>query len=126
MKYAPIESADTLSFYINLPLGAVTVLFILVFYRESEQSRAQVLNDGWKARLSQFDLEGLAIFLPMVGGHFSGRLWEEDMAFSEAQTADFLNERRSSACFWLCSGEAPSIRGPAVALSRCSWSSDSV
>lgn len=72
LRYAPIDSADTLSFYINLPLGAVTVIFILVFYRESEQSRAQMLNDGWKARLSQFDLEGLAIFLPMVGGHSLG------------------------------------------------------
>ncbi|KAI5364061.1 putative major facilitator superfamily, MFS transporter superfamily [Septoria linicola] len=51
-------------FYINLPIGAVTMLFIIFFYRE--QPRAGVLSEGWKARLSQFDVEGLIIFLPTV------------------------------------------------------------
>ncbi|KXT02357.1 hypothetical protein AC578_188 [Pseudocercospora eumusae] len=53
-------------FYINLPIGAVTVLFIVLCYKESSRSRAQVLETSWKARAKQFDLEGLAIFLPMV------------------------------------------------------------
>lgn len=50
----------------DLPVGALTVAFIVIFYRESPQSRAQVLQEGWKARLNQFDLEGLAVFLPTV------------------------------------------------------------
>lgn len=53
-------------FYINLPLGAVTVLFILIFYKPNPSARAQKLDDGWKARIQQFDIYGTIVFLPMV------------------------------------------------------------
>ncbi|QIW97144.1 hypothetical protein AMS68_002662 [Peltaster fructicola] len=51
-------------FYINLPLGAVTILFIIFFYHPTR--RAKTLAVGWKARLEQFDLIGTAIFVPMI------------------------------------------------------------
>ncbi|GAB7358254.1 hypothetical protein MBLNU230_g0405t1 [Neophaeotheca triangularis] len=51
-------------FYINLPIGAVTLVFIFFFYHS--KTRAQTLNEGWKARLQQFDLYGMTVFLPMV------------------------------------------------------------
>ncbi|KAK4616533.1 MFS-type efflux pump MFS1 [Fulvia fulva] len=53
-------------FYINLPIGAVTIAFIIFLYQETDRHRAQKLQSGWKARVKQFDLEGLAVFLPMI------------------------------------------------------------
>lgn len=53
-------------FYINLPIGAVTLLFITVLYRPSSNARAQSLALGWKARLNQLDPIGLLILLPMI------------------------------------------------------------
>lgn len=53
-------------FFINLPIGAVTLLFIFFFYHPSENARAKNLAVGWKARLDQFDLIGLFVFLPMI------------------------------------------------------------
>lgn len=51
-------------FYINLPIGAVTLLFIIVYYNPTRN--AQTLAIGWKAQLEQFDLYGTLIFLPMI------------------------------------------------------------
>lgn len=51
-------------FYINLPIGAVTLVFIYFFYHS--KTRAQTLNEGWKARIQQFDIHGMIIFLPMI------------------------------------------------------------
>ncbi|KAF2863614.1 MFS general substrate transporter [Piedraia hortae CBS 480.64] len=51
-------------FYINLPIGAVTLLFIAIFYHPTK--RAQPLTGGWKSRLEQFDIWGTLIFLPMI------------------------------------------------------------
>ena len=51
-------------FYINLPIGAVTLLFIFIFYHPTQ--RAQTLKVGWKAKLEQFDIVGTLVFLPMV------------------------------------------------------------
>jgi MFS family permease len=53
-------------FYINLPIGAVTILFIVFFYTPSASSRAQNLAQGWKAKFEQFDIFGTLVFLPMV------------------------------------------------------------
>ncbi|KAK4500278.1 hypothetical protein PRZ48_008467 [Zasmidium cellare] len=51
-------------FYINLPIGAVTILFIIIFYHP----KASVKNLGasWKEKLEQFDVFGTIIFLPMI------------------------------------------------------------
>lgn len=51
-------------FYINLPIGAVTVVTIFIFYNPTE--RAQTIAKGWKAKLSQLDILGTAVFLPMI------------------------------------------------------------
>ncbi len=53
-------------FYINLPFGAVTIAFILFFYKPNAAARAQKLEEGWKKRLEQFDIFGTLVFLPMV------------------------------------------------------------
>lgn len=51
-------------FYINLPFGAITAAFILLFFRVP---RRAVKNDlSWKDQLRQMDLEGTALFLPSV------------------------------------------------------------
>ncbi|KAK4546220.1 hypothetical protein LTR36_002357 [Oleoguttula mirabilis] len=51
-------------FYINLPIGAVTLLFIMIFYKPTKNARAMAI--GWKAKLDQFDLYGTIVFLPMI------------------------------------------------------------
>lgn len=51
-------------FYINLPLGAVTVLFIFIFY--NPQKSAQQFTGTWKEKLNQFDPFGSVVFLPMI------------------------------------------------------------
>lgn len=52
-------------FYINLPIGAVTLAFIAFFYRP-EKRFAKKLEGGWRAKLEQFDLFGTPIFLAMI------------------------------------------------------------
>lgn len=52
-------------FYINLPLGAVTFIFIVFFYNPT--TRARTLHEGgWAKKLESFDLLGTAVFLPMI------------------------------------------------------------
>ncbi|KAK5112973.1 hypothetical protein LTR62_003795 [Meristemomyces frigidus] len=51
-------------FYINLPIGAVTIAFIWLFYKPGK--RVKVLTGGWKEKVGQFDLFGTLIFLPMI------------------------------------------------------------
>lgn len=51
-------------FYINLPFGLVTLIFIVFFFHPTQ--RARELNVGWKAKLEQFDLYGTIVFLPMI------------------------------------------------------------
>jgi len=51
-------------FYINLPIGAITILFIALFYHPTK--RAQGMAMGWKEKFQQFDLYGTVIFLPMI------------------------------------------------------------
>ncbi|KAK3699473.1 MFS sugar transporter [Vermiconidia calcicola] len=53
-------------FYINLPLGAITLGFIVFFYRPTQATQAQTLKVGLKAKLEQFDIFGTIVFLPMV------------------------------------------------------------
>jgi MFS family permease len=51
-------------FYINLPIGAITMAVIFVFFKAPE--RAAVENLGWKARVKEFDLLGTAFFIPSI------------------------------------------------------------
>jgi len=51
-------------FYINLPLGAFTLIFIILFYKPT--LRAQKVETSWKGKLEQIDLFGTLIFLPAV------------------------------------------------------------
>ncbi|KAI5268918.1 MFS transporter [Aureobasidium subglaciale] len=51
-------------FYINLPFGAVTIIFIFFFFNPTKS--AKKLSVGWKNRVMDFDPAGTVIFLPMI------------------------------------------------------------
>lgn len=51
-------------FYINLPIGAVTILFIIFFYHPKKSVKN--LGSTWREKLDQFDVFGTLIFLPMI------------------------------------------------------------
>ncbi|THZ86681.1 MFS transporter [Aureobasidium pullulans] len=51
-------------FYINLPFGAVTMIFIFFFFNPTKS--AKKLSVGWKNRVMDFDPAGTVIFLPMI------------------------------------------------------------
>lgn len=52
-------------FYINLPIGAITLVFIFFFYNPTE--RARTFEDHtFMGRLRPFDLPGTFVFLPMI------------------------------------------------------------
>ncbi|KAL4890731.1 major facilitator superfamily domain-containing protein [Aspergillus ambiguus] len=50
-------------FYINLPLGGVTCLFILLFFKAPKSVKD---NCGLRDQLTQLDLPGTAVFVPAV------------------------------------------------------------
>lgn len=52
-------------FYINLPIGGVTAAFIVFFFK-SPGKKTSIGNLTWRDQLRQFDLAGLAAFLPAV------------------------------------------------------------
>ncbi|TVY52678.1 Aspyridones efflux protein [Lachnellula cervina] len=51
-------------FFINLPIGAITVIVILIFFKNPE--RAAISDLGWKARLQEFDIYGTIVFMPAI------------------------------------------------------------
>lgn len=51
-------------FYINLPFGLVTGLFIIFFFHPTK--KAKTLSVGWRKKLEQFDVFGTIVFLPMI------------------------------------------------------------
>lgn len=51
-------------FYINLPIGAITVAVITAFFPDPQ--RTPVKNEGWTQRFKQFDPLGTIIFMPAV------------------------------------------------------------
>jgi len=51
-------------FYINLPIGAVTIVGIAVFFTSPVRHREESI--GFKARFKQFDPFGTAVFMPCV------------------------------------------------------------
>ncbi|KAL2064826.1 hypothetical protein VTL71DRAFT_3966 [Oculimacula yallundae] len=51
-------------FYINLPIGAITMVVILFFFKAPH--REVVKSQGWKEDIKAFDLYGTAAFLPAI------------------------------------------------------------
>ncbi|KAF8863427.1 putative HC-toxin efflux carrier [Acephala macrosclerotiorum] len=51
-------------FFINLPIGAITMVVIAIFFKAPE--RAAVADLGWKARVKEFDLYGTVVFIPAI------------------------------------------------------------
>ena len=52
-------------FFINLPLGAVTILFVMFFYSPPKKAKKE-LATGWKEKVAQFDILGMTVFMPMI------------------------------------------------------------
>ncbi|OQO07556.1 hypothetical protein B0A48_07253 [Cryoendolithus antarcticus] len=56
-----------LCFYINLPLGFITCVFIWFFYNPSSNAQAKKLAEGsLMSKIQQFDIFGTIVFLPMI------------------------------------------------------------
>ncbi|KAH8815363.1 DHA14-like major facilitator [Xylogone sp. PMI_703] len=51
-------------FFINLPIGAITVLIIAIFFKSPQ--RKKEANLTWNDRIKQFDLIGTAFFMPAI------------------------------------------------------------
>ncbi|CAD6441457.1 13a4eeef-68ee-4f74-ba7d-4274dd4778f5 [Sclerotinia trifoliorum] len=51
-------------FLINLPIGAVTIIVILIFFKAPD--RPTVAELPWKERIKEFDLLGTAFFIPAI------------------------------------------------------------
>ena len=51
-------------FYVNLPLGGVTLLIIGVLFKDPTDPK--VLNTSFRQKLAQFDLLGTFLFLPAI------------------------------------------------------------
>ncbi|CZS94684.1 probable DHA14-like major facilitator; ABC transporter [Rhynchosporium graminicola] len=51
-------------FYINLPIGAITMIVILFFFKAPH--REAVKSQGWKEDIKAFDIYGTAVFLPAI------------------------------------------------------------
>ncbi|RFU35223.1 hypothetical protein B7463_g1134, partial [Scytalidium lignicola] len=51
-------------FFINLPIGAITVVIIAIFFKAPE--RKMTTNLTWNDRIKQFDLIGTAFFIPAI------------------------------------------------------------
>lgn len=51
-------------FFINLPIGAITMLVIVIFFTPPQ--RAAIASLGWKERIKEFDLLGTAAFIPAI------------------------------------------------------------
>ncbi|CAH0022351.1 unnamed protein product [Clonostachys rhizophaga] len=54
-------------FYINLPFGAITVLFVVLFFKPPQAGMSSTKKTlSWKQHAAQFDLEGTVCFLPAI------------------------------------------------------------
>lgn len=51
-------------FYINLPIGGITMLVVLFFF--TSPKRAAVANLSWKEKLNEFDIFGTLAFIPSI------------------------------------------------------------
>lgn len=52
------------SFYINLPFGLITAIFIFFFFKSPKVVKNTAV--GWKAKLNEFDLYGTFFFIPAI------------------------------------------------------------
>ncbi|KAF4309844.1 putative mfs transporter protein [Botryosphaeria dothidea] len=51
-------------FYINLPFGLITAIFIFFFFKSPKVVKNTAV--GWKAKLNEFDLYGTFFFIPAI------------------------------------------------------------
>ncbi|KAH7062488.1 major facilitator superfamily domain-containing protein [Macrophomina phaseolina] len=51
-------------FYINLPFGLITGVFIIFFFKSPKVVKNTAV--GWKAKLNEFDLYGTFVFIPAI------------------------------------------------------------
>lgn len=52
-------------FYINLPLGGITLVFIFFFFHSPKRAQS-VSHLTWREKLGLMDIEGTAIFVPAI------------------------------------------------------------
>jgi len=53
------------SFYINLPLGAITFAFLIFFFKSPARD-GEMSKIPWQEKLKYLDLEGMAVFIPGI------------------------------------------------------------
>lgn len=65
-QHLPVTADDVRRwcFYINLPIGAVTIIGLLFFFKSPP--RKEEVSIGWKARVIQFDPYGTVVFIPGI------------------------------------------------------------
>jgi EmrB/QacA subfamily drug resistance transporter len=51
-------------FYINLPIGGITIAFILFFYQSPDA--AVTVEAGWKEKMKRLDFPGMGVFIPCI------------------------------------------------------------
>ncbi|KAF2090639.1 MFS general substrate transporter [Saccharata proteae CBS 121410] len=51
-------------FYINLPFGLITGIFIIFFFKSPRVVKSKA--EGWKAQLAEFDIYGTVLFIPCI------------------------------------------------------------
>jgi MFS family permease len=80
IQYAGVDGDKTqdkatwrLCFYINLPLGAITIVVIMFLFHDPE--RPAVASIGWKERLKTFDLYGNVFLMPAIISLFLALQW---------------------------------------------------
>ena len=61
-------------FWINLPIGAITLIVIMLFYNTPEQARA-LQGLTWKQKIAKLDLLSTAVFVPSVVCFLVGLQW---------------------------------------------------
>ncbi|KAJ7182973.1 major facilitator superfamily domain-containing protein [Mycena crocata] len=53
-------------FYINLPIGAVTLLVIILLFKAPPTASGDIKSTGWADRIKQLDLWGTLVFIPAI------------------------------------------------------------
>ena len=53
-------------FYINIPLGVVTGVFITIFFRDTEGTKTKTVDRGKMNKVKKMDPVGIALFIPAI------------------------------------------------------------
>ncbi|KAK3303064.1 major facilitator superfamily-domain-containing protein [Chaetomium strumarium] len=53
-------------FFINLPVGAVTMVVIAIFFPDPKKKKREVVKDSLRQRVMRFDPFGTAVFMPAI------------------------------------------------------------